>query len=166
MLDELSNRLRDDLLSKLQRFRYFLLASAGAALAFTLSQSATDEVFSFTDMCWGLSVIAFGLSFFLGLMGVEASHSALMSNVAFIEIKKSWSKVGEHIGQNEDGTPSEYPRQFEEAVEKTQSDVARWQGKARRHNLAQKWLLFIGALLFGLMEFSIRMGFDPAIIFA
>jgi len=97
MSSELQREVYRGLHESQSKYTYFLLAAAGAAIGFSLSQ--TQNVgFSFSQTPLGLAVLFWGLSFYFGCRHLEYVSSIMYANFAMLEIESGQHlDVGDHL---------------------------------------------------------------------
>ncbi|MFC4820327.1 hypothetical protein [Dokdonella ginsengisoli] len=72
------------------KYAYFLLAAAGASIAFAITQTRGHHI-SWFQVPLGLAVLCWGLSFFFGCRNIAYVNSTLYANAELIRVQN-----GEH----------------------------------------------------------------------
>lgn len=79
-----------------EKYVYFLLAAAGAAIGFALSQTH-DSVLSRSQLPLGAAVLCWGLSFFFGCRHLAYVSSTLYANAELLKVEGGQHpEVGRH----------------------------------------------------------------------
>ncbi|MEJ0025493.1 MAG: hypothetical protein WDN01_05640 [Rhizomicrobium sp.] len=79
-----------------ERYTYFMLAAAGAAIAFAVTRSQ-DMVLSLSQIPLGTAVLCWGFSFFSGCMNLRYVDSTLFANFELLKVESGrHPKVGSH----------------------------------------------------------------------
>lgn len=131
-LRELVGTLREEQ----QKYTYFLLAAAGAAIGLAVNQTQTAAL-GWDLLLLGVGVSCWGLSFFLGCRYLEYLASTLYSNATLIQVQ-----MGEHPRT---GT---HPGLIAAASEGIRSAM---ESNSNRANYLGHWqvrMLIIGALFY------------------
>jgi hypothetical protein len=165
--------LRSEIHASLQRFKYFLLAAAGGALAFVLTRIEVDGVISVADVFWLFSVLAFASSFAFGLEGIQAFTNGLTVEHSTAIVKEQ-AKIH---AQNQPmmGTPM---ARYEDALNAHQRTAKKIQEAevelnqkfelaARRASSFYLWqvrLLYGGGLAYAVVALCARFNIDKVLI--
>lgn len=114
------------------KYTYFLLAAAGAAIAFSLNQTH-DATLSWPKLPLGAAVLCWGLSFFFGCLALHDVQNLLQQNYQFLRMR-----AGEH---------PDFPAhpQVVEEISKTIEEQAKNSG---RNPTRQFNFLIVGAVLY------------------
>jgi len=88
--DEKSIELHRQLRTVQDKYTYFLLAIAAAAVAYAIKLT-TDSTLSFSMIPLGLAILGWGLSFFYGCRQLNYVSSTIYANYELIRVQK-----GEH----------------------------------------------------------------------
>ncbi|MBU1643162.1 hypothetical protein KKE54_07345 [bacterium] len=118
------------------KYTYFLLAAAGAAIAFSVQKTMGYKL-SYSMIPLGLANISWSLSFYLGCKSVNAIQSAMQSNYRLLELA-----YGYH--QSQPDTDAE----LDIALDKTREACERKIETAHKFDIWQFRTLIIGAVLF------------------
>lgn len=68
------------------KYDFFLLAAAGAAIGFALTQTKSSSL-AVTQAPLGLAVLLWGLSFYLGCQHLLGVHATMWTNSQLLEVK-------------------------------------------------------------------------------
>lgn len=68
------------------KYAYFLLAAAGAAIGFALTQTQTATI-SWSKLPLGLGVLAWGMSFFCGCLHLNYVNAVLFANADLLKVE-------------------------------------------------------------------------------
>lgn len=74
---------------------YFLLAAAGASIAFSLNQTR-EVALSVTQVPLGLAVMAWAISFLAGCLSLQLTQGVLIRNQDLIQVQKGTHRNLEH----------------------------------------------------------------------
>lgn len=118
------------------KYTYFLLAAASAAIAFAVQKTEAISL-SWTLAPVGLAVLAWGGSFYCGCKNLVWVQSSAMANYSLLQLQ-----AGIHPQQ-----PS-HPAHVEAAISGVRSALESNIRKAQAHAIWQFRLLILGALLF------------------
>ncbi len=80
MTGEVSVELKKALRAHDDKFDYFLLAAAGASIAYALNQ-AKGLALSWSQICLGVAIFSWGLSFYFGCERLSFTRQSLWVNV-------------------------------------------------------------------------------------
>jgi hypothetical protein len=84
-----------------EKYTYFLLAAAGAAIALVLNQTKESKL-DWAMLPLGLAVLCFGLSFFFGCRHLNYVQSILYANFDLLKIQSGMHPMtGQHPGMIE-----------------------------------------------------------------
>jgi hypothetical protein len=86
MPDEYEIEIYRALRTAQEKYTYFLLAAAGAAIGFAINQTR-DSVISWSQVPLAAAVLSFGLSFFFGCRHALYGNSVLYSNASLFRVK-------------------------------------------------------------------------------
>jgi hypothetical protein len=118
------------------KYTYFLLAAAGAAIALAVNQTQDDAI-AWPQVPLALAVLCWGLSFFLGCQHVQYVNSTLYANADLLKIESgTHSEVGEH------------PQMIAAASEGIKQAIEHNASRANRLGHRQFILLVTGAVLY------------------
>ncbi len=107
------------------KYTYFLLAAAGAAIGFTLTQTQ-DESLAWSQWPLGIAVFLWGSSFFCGCRHLAYVNSTLYANAALLKIESGQHpQVGNHPQYME--AASEGVRQAIEQNSESANQLGHWQ---------------------------------------
>jgi hypothetical protein len=115
---------------------YFLLAAAGAAIAFSV-QKTLDAKFAWSLIPLAAAVVSWGLSFFFGCRNVNATQQTMLVNVQLLQLQQ-----GIHTRQPSD------PREVAGAIEVTREELNKSASTAGFFNRWQFRCLVLGGVLF------------------
>jgi len=87
MSDSSEQYLHSRLLESQLKYSYFLLAAAGAAIAFALKQTETAPIL-LRQIPLGFAVGCWALSFYFGCKYLSWAHATLLSNAALHQIQR------------------------------------------------------------------------------
>jgi len=80
------------------KYIYFLLAAAGAAVALALNRTQGEPLTPFL-VPWGLALVLWGLSFFFGCRHLNYVSSTLFANAELLRVERGeHPKTGTHPG--------------------------------------------------------------------
>lgn len=120
-----------------QRIRYFMIAAAGASLAYALTRTDTTETHTVSDYLWLAAVVVWGVSFATGLLGVERTNMAMNANIRMGVAKAEGHENTMHVIDGQFRRSALYSVWF---------------------HLIQKWTLLAGAVFFGCSAIVVRFG--------
>ena len=130
--------LHKQLSSAQEKHAYFLLAAAGSAIGFTLTQTKT-EALSFFHIPLGLAIVCWGLSFFTGLQFIKYRNSSTYLNFIYLQHTR---KLG-GLGQTAE------VQKLKTIIENDFKDGTEQQGKKQGfYGLVQSTTLLLGATLY------------------
>ena len=115
-----------------EKYVYFLLAAAGAAIGFAVTQTQSAQL-TYLKLILLFSTIAWGLSFYFGCRHILESVNILQRNYQLIRIR--------------DGLHPEFPNdpKFVSSISADLEEQSRLSG---RHSARQLKLLILGAVLY------------------
>lgn len=136
MSDEAGQEVYRQFRTVQDKYTYFLLAAAGAAIAFSLNQTHSLPL-SWQQAPLALAVISWAASFYFGCQHARYIASSLYSNLEWLRIAK-----GEHpdVGS--------HPQAIEAACAGIQEALTFNSERAERYSNWQFRLLVVGALLY------------------
>lgn len=118
------------------KYTYFLLAAAGAAIALAINQTHTSSI-SCSQIPLGLAVLFWGVSFMLGCYQLEYVSATLYANAVLLKIQSGEQPdIGNH------------PQMMEAASEGIRKAVEHNSDKANSLSHWQFRLIIFGALLY------------------
>lgn len=136
--------MADDLASELSRahretaikYTYFLLASAGAAIALAVNQTRGTAL-AWSQVPLGAAVASWGLCFYMGCRRVSLVSTGLVGNIELVRIER-----GQHPTVGRDpGAIAKASKEIEDALKKYSKKASRsWHWQFR--------LLVTGAVLY------------------
>jgi hypothetical protein len=118
------------------KYAYFLLAAAGASIAFAVTQTRGHHI-SWFQVPLGLAVLCWGLSFFFGCRNIAYVNSTLYANAELIRVQN-----GEHPGVGRDPQMQEAACAGIRAAIESNSNIANSLSKR------QFYFLIAGAVLY------------------
>lgn len=118
-----------------QRNAYFLLAAAGAAMAFSMTQTKADPLI-WPHALWVLSVLAWAWSFYSGHQFIEHAGSALFQNHNYLVLKRIISGM----------PPDKAGVEMKDVKERFDITLGRHDRKMKLHGDLQKNMLLAGAV--------------------
>src|SRR5581483_9506778 len=119
-----------------EKYAYFLLAAAGAAIAFAVNQTH-DAKLSWTQLPLGLSVVCWGVSFFFGCLHLQYGSAVLFNNAEMLRMQSgAHPKVGSH------------PEYIAVASQTMREIMEEQSNSSSRYAKSQFWLLLIGAVFY------------------
>lgn len=119
-----------------ERYTYFMLAAAGAAIAFAVTRSQ-DMALRWSEVPLALAVLSWGISLFTGFMQLRYVESNLLANLDLLKIVDGrHPKVGN------------YPQVIEVAGDGLREAMNANSTRARNYGLAQFYCLIAGGVSF------------------
>ena len=134
--NDLIQHLRESHEKGQEKYTYFLLAAAGAAIGFAV-QKTEGLLLSWWLLPVAFATICWGISFYFGCKNITWVQTSIVANYNLLRLKN-----GSHTEQ-----PSTQ-EEFEEAVMSVQSALSENINKAQTCYLWQFRLLVAGAILF------------------
>ena len=131
-----------------EKYIYFLLAAAGAAIAFAVTQTQSATL-TWIKLPLGLAVLCWGASFFCGCRQINQTANILQRNYQMLRVK-----AGEH---------PEFPN-HPEAIAFIEKDLEAQVSKSGRWGLAQFRFLIAGAALYVLWHVFDMMARTPNVV--
>ena len=96
MSDESLREIYRQLRISQNKYSYFILAAAGAAIAFAINQTQGSSI-SYSQIPLTVAVLCWGLSFFFGCRQLAYVSSTLLANAELLKVESGRHKqVGEH----------------------------------------------------------------------
>ena len=86
MPDDMQVTVYNALRTAQEKYTYFLLAAAGAAIAFAINQTH-DTKLAWTQLPLGLSVLCWGVSFFFGCLHLQYGSDILYDNAEMLRMQ-------------------------------------------------------------------------------
>ena len=118
------------------RYTYFMLGAAGAALAFAVTQTQ-GETMKWSLSPLGVAVLCWGLSFFCGARQLAYVGSTLYANLALLQVEAGLHPVA-----------GEHPQMIQAASAGIRSAIDENSERAGKYGVWQFRLLAFGALLY------------------
>lgn len=118
------------------KYAYFLLAAAGAAIAFALSQTK-DAALALPQIPLGVAVVAWGASFYAGCQHLHLVDSTLYTNAALIEVQRGTHPLA-----------GNHPQAMQIGSQALSKIINEQSARSRRWALAQFRLLVTGAIFY------------------
>jgi hypothetical protein len=118
------------------RYCYFMLAAAGAAIAFAVTRSQ-DMALSYSQIPLAFAVVSWGVSFFAGSMNQRYVLSTLYANMGLLKVQSGAEPgIGTH------------PQMIKAASQGVRSALETNSNRANRFSKWQFYFLIIGAIFF------------------
>jgi len=118
------------------KYTYFLLAAAGAAIGFAV-QKTEGASLGWSLLACGLAVLSWGLSFYFGCKSISLVKSAMHANYGLLQLRQ-----GLHPAQ-----PS-HPQELQIAMSSVRSSLEQQVNKGAFYYAWQFRLLVAGAMFF------------------
>ena len=118
------------------KYVYFILAAAGAAIAFAITHTL-DKNFTILEFIWLLAISFWSASFFCGARSIEYSNAITFNNMDLLAISS-----GTHPMTGND------PVKATIAYKELKAILDRDSNRAGRYSRAQIWLFWAGGLVY------------------
>lgn len=142
-----------------QRFRYFLLAAAGAALGYALAQPTTTDLPWWIDLPWLAALICWATSLGTGIYSVEFHNKELTLDYTTRciqeRIQEFERKQSLELRSLDGAAEALADKVLREQIHQLTEEIRDTQFKL---NSLQKWCLLLGAWLYGIAIVIERFG--------